>query len=132
MLGLIGSGKSTLLEVLVGQPFNTVGSGATKRPVFFQWINNRLVKVREQDLIDIRLLFSRFLFLPQGTRVTIKRDPSLPEFDRDVDVPLAGLEVELGRRLGVDSESPVFVTLESPDTLNFTVIDTPGNYVLDF
>ncbi len=105
LVGFAGSGKSSLIEVLLGQPFNLVGVGSTKRSVFFQWVNNRTVK---------------------SLRVTVKRDPSKADFDRDVEVPLAGLETELARRMGVESDNPVFVTFESADTLNFTVIDTLG------
>jgi hypothetical protein len=105
LIGFVGAGKSTLLEVLLGQPLNLVSVGATKRPVFFQWINNRTVK---------------------SLRVTVKRDPLVAEFDRDVEVQLAGLENEIVSRMKVDSTSPVIVTLEAHDTLNFTVIDTPG------
>ncbi len=105
LVGFAGSGKSSLIEVLLGQPFNLVGVGATKRPVFFQWVNNRSVK---------------------SFRATVKRDPSKAEFDRDAEVPLGGLEIELGRRMAVESDNPIFVTFEGPDLLNFTVIDTPG------
>lgn len=105
LIGFSGSGKSSLIEILLGQPFNVVGSGSTKRPIFFQWVNNRSAK---------------------GVRVTVKRDPSVADFDRDTEVTLSNLESELRKRFGTDSENPVFVTFEMPDTLNFTVIDTPG------
>lgn len=105
MIGFVGSGKSSLVEVLFGQPFNVVGVGSTKRPIFFQWVNNRA---------------------HSSVKVTVKRDPGQAEFDRDVEVALASLEMELGRRMALESESPIYVTFESADTLNFTMIDTPG------
>jgi hypothetical protein len=46
LLGHIGSGKSSLIEMLTGVPSSsTVGSGASLRPVFFQWVTNKSLKV---------------------------------------------------------------------------------------
>lgn len=113
LLGHVGSGKSSLVELITGQHnCNVVGSASTLRPVFFQFVNNRNIKLGQQ-------------------KVTVKRDPQsgLQEYERDLEVVggLANLEEELRRRMGTSlSKWPIYVTIESCDSLNWTLIDTPG------
>jgi hypothetical protein len=64
-VGTAGSGKSTLIEVIIGKQFNLIGAGATRRPVFFNLVNNLKCEI---------------------PRVVVKRDSLLKEFDRDQEV----------------------------------------------
>lgn len=98
--------------------------GASKRPLFFQLINN----------LDY-----------EQPRVTIKRDSTLSEFDHDVEVPVDSLPEAIASRNKYGlfltklffyantytsyrsiSEEPIFVHYEYKYCLNMTLIDTPG------
>jgi len=109
LIGLQGHGKSSLIEGILGHNATPIGYGATKRPMFFNIINNPKC---------------------DRPRITIKRDPLFkgPEFDHDVIVALSDLPEELQKRnkLAKLSEEPIFIHYEYRYCSNLTLIDTPG------
>ncbi|EGC34991.1 hypothetical protein DICPUDRAFT_34090 [Dictyostelium purpureum] len=111
-VGPRSSGKSSLIEAFIGRALNIVGAsstlanGCSKRVLYLQFNNN--------NDCDI-------------PKVTIKKDNNLKEFDHDIIIPLEQLNDSLAKRNSSDfSEEPIYVTIESRNTLNMTLIDSPG------
>ncbi|EGG22757.1 dynamin like protein [Cavenderia fasciculata] len=108
-VGPRSSGKSSLIESFIGRPLNIVagqsGGACSKRAVHLQFMNNPEV---------------------EGTKITIKRDSFIKEFDHDIVVPLEQLNDNLARRSNQFHEEPIYIIFESKSTLNLTLIDTPG------
>jgi len=102
-VGRKGQGKSSLIEAFLGEPVNALGN--TKRPVFFNLVNNPAV---------------------QTPKITVKRDLHLKQFDRDVEITTAELSAELSKRTSTATDEPVFVQWESFRVTNITYIDTPA------
>lgn len=108
LIGPNAHGKSALLEALVGRQFNLIGySGATKRPLFLNMVNN--LECAEP-------------------KITLKRDITLQgsEFDRDRQVTLDQLPAELAKRNTAFGKDPIFVQYEHKSITNMTFIDAPG------
>jgi GTP-binding protein EngB required for normal cell division len=64
VIGKKGHGKTSLIEAIFGEPLGAVGSGNTKRPVFYNFLNNMSLT---------------------AAKITVKRDTHNKEFDRDVE-----------------------------------------------
>eukprot|EP01097_Dermamoeba_algensis_P010874 TRINITY_DN821_c0_g1_i3.p1 TRINITY_DN821_c0_g1~~TRINITY_DN821_c0_g1_i3.p1 ORF type:complete len:409 (-),score=128.98 TRINITY_DN821_c0_g1_i3:316-1542(-) len=103
-IGFQSQGKSSVFEAILGIPFTIIGyDGATRRPLYLNLMNST------------------------ETRITIKRDP-ITNVDHDVTVMPGTTELakEIQQRNSVFSLEPIFINYESTDTLNITLIDTPG------
>ncbi|KAL6079742.1 hypothetical protein QOT17_000857 [Balamuthia mandrillaris] len=113
ILGLRGHGKTTLLEGLVGFVVGDVGfrtEGATKRPVYYRFINSGPSSKSSSSSVSCRILCDRL----DGTR--------------DKRVKLSELPSEIAQRMSASgfSSEPIYVSIHCPNTLDVTFIDTPG------
>eukprot|EP01132_Coremiostelium_polycephalum_P007622 gene7622-9377_t len=105
-VGPRGSGKSSLLEAFVGRALNIVGiNGCSKRALYLQFVNNSECET---------------------PKITIKRDQQVKEFDHDIVIPIEQLNDNLAKRNSAPSDEPIYVLIETKQTLNLTLIDTPG------
>ena len=64
VIGKRGHGKTSLIEAFFGEPIGAVGTGVTRRPVYYNFLNNSSLQV---------------------PRIILKRDTHNKEFDRDVE-----------------------------------------------
>ncbi|EFA84098.1 dynamin like protein [Heterostelium album PN500] len=105
-VGPRGSGKSSLIESFIGRPLNIVGAmGCSKRALHLQFVNNTECET---------------------PKITIKRDGFIKEFDHDVVIPIEQLNDTITRRNTAITEEPIYIMIEAKNTLNLTLIDTPG------
>jgi GTPase SAR1 family protein len=103
-VGRSGDGKSSLIDAIVGERLSS--ARPTLRPIHFTLVQNDECT--------------------GAPRVTIKRDPTLPEYDHDAHVTPAHLASELDDRNREFTDVPIFVLYESAAVLNVTLIDLPG------
>lgn len=102
-VGRVGDGKSALIDAIVGERFGS--ARATTRPIHFTLVQNDECT---------------------APRITIKRDPTIPDYDQDASVSVAQLPGELDDRNREFTDVPVYVLYESATVLNVTLIDLPG------